>query len=397
MQDDAINLSLRLPGFRVIGVAEWGDMIEIVVETHFEVACCPHCGHADVTVKERRTVSVQDLPFRPGVPTWLSWRKRRFTCRRCRKTFTEANDAVPTGGFVTARFADHLARRVGQGEAVARVAAQEGTSFYRAQASFTCYQRRKHKGRRIGAARYLSVDEASRLKGQKYNTVISDPEAPRVIDVVEGRKTKGLARRLQRLPEKVKAQVKAVVIDLWEPYRKAIGEALPKAAAVADKFHVIRQVTSCVDAVRRHIQNQVAPGRKAILFRQRHRLLKGRSKLTLKDLDELVPELSRFPQLMGAWELLWSLRVMYASSSKHEAEMRLDAWITAASSSEFVQFRKAAATFALWRQEILAYFDHPITNAYAEGITNKIKVMKRRAYGIPNFRNFRDRILADCG
>jgi transposase len=49
-----------------------------------------------------------------------------------------------------------------------------------------------------------------------------------------------------------------------------------------------------------------------------------------------------------------------------------------------------------WRGEFLAYFDQHATNGYAEGITNKIKVIKPHAYGLPTFPGFRDRILLCC-
>lgn len=397
MRPDGISLSLRLPGFRVIAIDDGPDFIEVVVETTCETGCCPTCGHTDeVRVKERRMVSVQDLPLRPEVPTWLTWRKRRFVCRRCKKTFSEAHDAVPSGGWVTSRFADHLARRVAKGDPVARVARDERVSFYRAQRSFADYALRRRKGRRLNP-RILAVDEAAQRKGCRYNTTISDPEAPRVLDVVPGRKRAGLERWLRRLPERVKAQVRAVVIDLWDPYRQAVRAALPTASVVADKFHVIRQATGGVEAVRRFIQGQVARGRKAELYRARHRLLKGRGKLTLADLDHLAPILARYPQILAAWELLWRLRQLYAAPGPEEAERRLDAWCAAAAINEFVPFQRAAATYLEWRQEILAYFTTGVTNAYSEGVTNKIKVLKRAAYGIPNFRNYRDRVLAACG
>jgi hypothetical protein len=51
----------------------------------------------------------------------------------------------------------------------------------------------------------------------------------------------------------------------------------------------------------------------------------------------------------------------------------------------------------LWREELLAYFDEPTTNGYAEGVINKVKVIKRRAYGIPTFTAFRQRVLLACG
>ena len=49
-----------------------------------------------------------------------------------------------------------------------------------------------------------------------------------------------------------------------------------------------------------------------------------------------------------------------------------------------------------WQEELLAYFDEPTTNGYAEGVINKVKVIKRRAYGIPSFDGFRERVLLAC-
>jgi transposase len=46
---------------------------------------------------------------------------------------------------------------------------------------------------------------------------------------------------------------------------------------------------------------------------------------------------------------------------------------------------------------LLAYFDEPTTNGYAEGSINKVKVIKRRAYGLPTFAGFCDRVLLACG
>jgi transposase len=55
-----------------------------------------------------------------------------------------------------------------------------------------------------------------------------------------------------------------------------------------------------------------------------------------------------------------------------------------------------AGGMRLWRAELLAYFDGPTTNGYAEAVINKVKVIKRRAYGLPSFHGLRDRVLPAC-
>ena len=54
-------------------------------------------------------------------------------------------------------------------------------------------------------------------------------------------------------------------------------------------------------------------------------------------------------------------------------------------------------TLQWWREQILNYFDDPMTNAFAEGITNKIKVMKRRSYGFRDPLRYRQKVLLSCG
>jgi hypothetical protein len=78
MQTDAIQLSLGIDGFRVIASDEREDVIEVAIETTLSAACCPGCGHADATPKERKLLWVRDMPLRPGKQTWLIWNKRRF-------------------------------------------------------------------------------------------------------------------------------------------------------------------------------------------------------------------------------------------------------------------------------------------------------------------------------
>jgi transposase len=59
--------------------------------------------------------------------------------------------------------------------------------------------------------------------------------------------------------------------------------------------------------------------------------------------------------------------------------------------------RAFATGLRAWRAELLAYVDEPTTNGYAEEVINKIKVIERRAYGLPSFASFRRRVLVACG
>ncbi len=62
--------------------------------------------------------------------------------------------------------------------------------------------------------------------------------------------------------------------------------------------------------------------------------------------------------------------------------------------SSLPEFNELLHTLANWRGEILNYFDYRITNGFIEGKNNRIKTIKRMAYGYRNMNNFRLRILA---
>jgi transposase len=84
------------------------------------------------------------------------------------------------------------------------------------------------------------------------------------------------------------------------------------------------------------------------------------------------------------------------SRDRAEAEARLERFLTGCRLAAIPSFDAFADGIRLWREELLAYFDQPITNGYAEGVINKIKVIKRRAYGLPTFDGFRRRVLVAC-
>ena len=68
-------------------------------------------------------------------------------------------------------------------------------------------------------------------------------------------------------------------------------------------------------------------------------------------------------------------------------------WIMAAQASRLKEYMDCASTLQRWYTSILNTFDYPYTNGFTEGCNNKIKVLKRNAYGYRNFERFRKRIL----
>jgi transposase len=397
MQVDVIPVSLAIDGFEMIATDERADVIEVVIQTRTAAGCCPDCGHGDAIAKERRPLVVRDVPLRPGKQTWLVWWKRRFECARCGRTFTETHLEIPPRATHTRRFDRYLAARAVESP-YARIAEEEGVSFYRIDNAARRHAQGVLEDRFTELPTRLCIDEQSQRRGRIFNTVISDPDARRVIDLVEHRTGPVVRAYLEAMPESVRASIKEVCIDMWDPYRKAIQAALPQAAIVCDSFHVQRMASQALDNVRRELQRiPGVSGWKQPLFRVRHKLQRGPKRLRLIDLEDFADIFSVYPRLQLAWELMWELRRVYRAPDRAEATRRLHRWFDHVATSELAPFNKIAGEMRAWESEILAHFDSRLTNGYAEGITNKIKVIKRNGYGFTNFDNFRRRVLVACG
>ena len=103
------------------------------------------------------------------------------------------------------------------------------------------------------------------------------------------------------------------------------------------------------------------------------------------------------PLLAEASGLKEAFRSIYRSPNREEAQRRLDAFLGAADRAQIPSFAACAEGVRQWREELVAYFDQPTTNGYAEGVINKVKVIKRRAYGLPTFQGFRERVVIARG
>ena len=98
--------------------------------------------------------------------------------------------------------------------------------------------------------------------------------------------------------------------------------------------------------------------------------------------------------LYTAYLLKEELRALWTCSSRTQAEMYLENWLKKAWASGVVQVVKFAFTVAAHRTGILNYFNHPFTTGMVEGINNKIKLLKRQAYGFRDMKYFKLRIYA---
>ncbi len=252
---------------------------------------------------------------------------------------------------------------------------------------------KKLKKRKLRHLQYLGVDEIAVKKGHNYLTVVVDLLTGQVVWVAEGRKASSLEDFLKKL-KRVKAQIKAIAMDMWPAYISAAKKYYPLDVIVFDRFHIISECNKMIDELRRKEAHSAELTEKDVFKGVRYLLLKGHE--SIENDYQAQYRLHRLLEvnkaLNTAYILKEELRELWSCTSCDEAEQYLENWLTKAWVSGIGPVLKFAKRIASHRSGILNYFKYPITTAKVEGINNKIKVLKRKAYGFRDIHYFKMRI-----
>lgn len=405
---DRIDVPLELEGFEVTASAVVGDVLEVDISS-IRTPACHHCGSLDVVGHGRNIRRIRDRSC--AYPTVLMWSQRRFRCRDCERTCRERHPEIAARKAVTNRFRKRLFERACR-EPITQVAGAEAVSPYRVDEAFEHHAVAALEQRDAPRPRVLAIDESAFKKRFRFHTVFSDPERGVVLDLVEGRHKGAVFGGLVRLPDDVRHGIESVVIDCHWPFRQALEEALPGARIVADKFHVIRSVDRAAQRVRARfsrrtrrqrvgrdggVSRQHNPAFDPTVFGARWVFMKRAGNLSAAETAWMHRVFdSSAPELAAAWWLKEEFAAIYDERDRDAAERRLDSWIEAVHRVGLEEFINTWRTLQWWRDPILNYFDDRVTNAFAEGITNKIKVMKRVSYGFRNPIRYRHKVLLSC-
>jgi len=387
MQVQHTSLWLGLPDLQITNVTQATDGTLLVwVQGTATGAECPKCCAWTDRVHQRRRQAVNDLPAH-GCAVLLLLTRRRWRCGNCDHVFAEVLPSVGRYQRMTVRYEASLYRSLRRRPTTA-VAQDEQLGSGRLQ---RILERRgdQEAARPPAAPRFVGVDEFAAKRGHVYNTVFADLETHRIVEVVETREIKPVREYLKTLA----ASVEAVAIDLSEPYRKAVRQALPDVVIVADKFHVIRLAQWALNAVRRCVRKALKGDRSHAIWRKRWVLLRNFEDVPASQQPHLFELLRLSRELRLAYAAKECLRRWYRTCTPENAVVRLDRLLGQWLTSLVPELQKLAITFRYWQTEICNYATVRISNSITEGLNNKIKVTKRQAYGFQSFTNFRRKIL----
>ena len=251
--------------------------------------------------------------------------------------------------------------------------------------------------RSLEGLRYVGLDEKSFGKGHDYVSVLHDVVQRRVLDVVPERTREATDTLWATVPEAQRQGLKAVAMDMWEPYLEATREAAPQALIVHDKFHAARELNKAVDLVRRKEHRELKAQGEETLTKTRYLWLKNPKHFTERQRSHFAALQLDTLKVGRAWAIKEAFAPFWNYHYTGSARKFFDRWYFWATHSRLLPIIQAAKTLKRHLPGLLAYTKHRITNAVAEGTNGKIQLLKANARGYRNFAQYRISILFHCG
>jgi len=252
---------------------------------------------------------------------------------------------------------------------------------------------RKAKKRSFDKVRYIAVDEFAISKGHIYMSIVMDLETGAILFAAEGRDEQALLPFFKKL-KRIKAPIKAVAMDMWKPYLKAVEAVFNDAVDVVhDPYHVVSHANKALDQIRQDIAKKLTGEERKYIKGTRYLLLKGFEKLTMSSMEKLVDLMEVNAPLYAAYLMKEELRMFWNCPDKQTGEAFLNIWIADAQRIGLKPMQKIAKMLTRHRKGLVSYFQHRISTGPLEGLNNKLKVLKRQAYGFRDKEYFKLRLL----
>ena len=236
--------------------------------------------------------------------------------------------------------------------------------------------------------RVLAIDEIALRKGHTYMTVVMDYFSGRVVWMGENRDKATLDRFFAELTDKQKQGIEAVAIDMWEPFINRIRHHCPDAQIVFDFFHVVQAFGKVIDKVRRDEYLKATDQEKKVLKGSRYLLLKNPENLKDDQHIRLEEVLALNETLSILYVLKGQLKMIYYYSDRRKVKQTLDDWCRMAETIDHPSVQAFIRRLQFFEYGILNHADYPIGTSRLEGANNKIKVIKRKAYGFHDSEYF---------
>lgn len=381
MQEDKACLPFW-EGFRVADF----DVDEVAVRVQLQPQelgglKCGRCGQAARGLHERVQRHIRDLPM-VGRTVWLQVQLRRVCCQRCGTSMQQVAWLDRH-----ARMTRRLAQAVAQW--CTKLSIKHVASMFDLHWSTV----REIDRRRLQALvqalpepapRRLVMDEFALYKGHRYASVVLDADTRRVLWIGEGRSRAAVRPFFEALGRQGCARIEAVAMDMNTAYDLEVRMHCPRARVVYDLFHVVakygRDVISRVRVDAANQLRQDKPARRVV--KQSHwLLLRNRANLSGGERVRLDEVLAANQSLLSVYVMNEQLKSLWRAACPWQWRRLWKDWLTQANDSQIPALMQFAARLRPYWRGILSRVRWPMHTGQLEGINNKIKLIKRQAFG----------------
>lgn len=400
------ELDLELPDVRIQNVSrtETGAYL-IELQSTKEQGNCRLCGQELTHFKGYDDwIDIRHLPIL-GRAVYLRIRPRRYQCFDCDNdpTTTEIFSWRSPKKSYTKAYQDHILRSL-MNSTVEDVCLKEGLGEKQVESMLSQSFFGQDPLESIDCIGTLGLDEIALKKGHKDFVVIVSSRLDsktRVLAVLPDRKKETVVEFLEHIPLPLKQSIHCVCSDMYEGYLNAVKEALGETMElVIDRFHVAQAYRKGADSLRKQEQKRLRKELESTEYQQLKGLLWAfrKNPVDLKDKERSVlhTAFAHSPDLKTAYELRNEMTEIFEQTlSKPQAIAKFQLWQEQVKQSGLKCFDAFVKTLNTFQSPIANYFHNRANSGFVEGMNNKIKVIKRRCYGIFNICHLQARILLD--
>ena len=370
---------------------------------------CPHCNSKNIVKNGSRIRKVRYIPYQ-NYNIELELTVQRYICKDCKKTFSPSTNIVSNNSSISNNLKYTIALELQENVSLTSIAKRYNISVSSVQRIMdTCYS--NFKVNREHLPETICIDEFKSVKNidGAMSFVFADFQSKSIIDIVEDRRLRSLTEYFSRFSLEARNNVKYICMDMYAPYISLVKSIFPNGKIVLDKFHIVNLINRAFNQTRIFIMNSIQdPSLRRKLKRFWKLLLKyypdlceikyycQSFKYKLSSKDKVDYLLDKIPEL----EINFNIYQDIMQAIKHNNFKRFEGIVEKyLGSKEKIseKMRVALKTLKKYMEYIKNMFETNITNGVIEGLNNKIKSIKRTAFGYSKFSNFKKRILIQEG
>lgn len=404
--DNSIQIPLDLPEVRVLETTktEGGEWLIRVESTHSGTKC-QQCGRQITHFHGfDNALRLRHLPLFE-VPVFIELRPKRYRCDFCegKPTTTQRLSWYEQRSPNTKPYEQWLLRIL-INSTVVDVARKLNISAEIVRGVLQRWLTPQVNWDEFERIEIIGIDEIALKRGHRdYVSLITTPLEPKgvaVLAVLGDRKKETVVAFLASIPTRLKVTIKRVCTDMYQGFVGAAQTQLPWAKIVVDRFHVAKIYCDSADKVRKQEVKRL----KRELSKAEYEQIKGamwpfrKSTENLKDKEQaLLEQLFAYsPNLKQAYQFREDLTQIFESDyTKTSAQCAIQVWCERVRKSGIESFEGFLGTVETWLDEITNYFPERLTSGFVEGFNNRVKVLKRRCYGIFDVNQIFRRLTLD--